>query len=342
MFNFCLTIAKRSFTLFLNMFNSTRTKDTLVPARYLAGLGLFSILLMAGLALIKTGTYGWTVFIVLPVLLGALATWVVRPASAARAAGTGALAAMTATLSLLCLGIEGFVCIAMMLPLAIPLGALGGALVYSAGSSREATRGGAAMLLILSPASVTWDITAQPPVFEVRTAMTIAAPPERVWKHVVTFSELPEPKEWLFQSGIAYPKRARIEGSGVGAIRYCEFSTGPFVEPIDVWDEPRLLKFRVTENPAPMEEWSPYGRIAPKHLDGYMVSKQGQFHLTRLTDNRTLLEGTTWYQHGLWPAQYWKWWSDAIIHRIHGRVLAHIRTLSEANPGAARTSDRSE
>jgi hypothetical protein len=53
-----------------------------------------------------------------------------------------------------------------------------------------------------------------------------------------------------------------------------------------------------------------------------------------MANNRTLLEGTTWYRHGLWPAEYWRWWSDAIIHRIHMRVLTHIRTLAEAGARA--------
>ena len=67
----------------------------------------------------------------------------------------------------------------------------------------------------------------------------------------------------------------------------------------------------------------------PKHLHGYFMSKEGQFELTRLANGHTLLAGTSWYQHGLWPAEYWRWWSDAIIHRIHLRVLNHIRTLAE-------------
>ena len=83
-----------------------------------------------------------------------------------------------------------------------------------------------------------------------------------------------------------------------------------------------------------MHKWSPWGDVHPKHLAGYMVSKQGQFQLTRLPGNRTLLQGTTWYQHGLWPAAYWRWWSDAILHRIHLRVLTHIRTLAEQETSA--------
>src|SRR5262249_49732970 len=119
----------------------------------------------------------------------------------------------------------------------------------------------------------------------------------------------------------------------LSATRYCDFSTGPVVEPIEIWDEPRLLQFRVTEYPAPMHELTPYGEIMTKHLHGYLVSKRGQFRLTVLPNGHTLVEGTTWYQHGLWPAEYWRWWSDAIIHRIHMRVLNHVRTLAESDRG---------
>jgi len=296
--------------------------------RRLAGLLWLAVMAGAGFALMRAGTYGLTIFVLFPLFLGALVSWVFQPVSAGRAAGVGALSVLAALFSLLLLGSEGAICIAMAAPLAVPLGALGGWLVYKGSSSVPAT-GGVAMLLLVPSASITWDVNARPPVFQVRSSIEIAATPEEVWKHVVTFSELPEPQEWFFRAGLAYPMRARIEGSGPGAIRYCEFSTGPFVEPIEVWDEPRLLRFRVTANPAPMHEWSPYAQVLPKHLHGYLVSKQGQFHLTRLANNHTLLEGTTWYQHGLWPAEYWRWWSDAIIHRIHMRVLTHIKTLSE-------------
>ena len=44
---------------------------------------------------------------------------------------------------------------------------------------------------------------------------------------------------------------------------------------------------------------------------------------------RTRVESTIWYQHGLYPAAYWRLWTDATVHRIHSRVLAHIRNLSE-------------
>jgi hypothetical protein len=135
----------------------------------------------------------------------------------------------------------------------------------------------------------------------------------------------------LFRAGIAYPIRAQITGQGPGAVRNCIFSTGPFVEPIEIWDEPRLLRFGVTANPAPMQEWTPYAHIEPPHLHGYFVSEKGQFLLTPLAGGRTRLEGTTWYRHTMWPAAYWHLWSDYIIHRIHLRVLNHIREEVESS-----------
>ena len=118
-----------------------------------------------------------------------------------------------------------------------------------------------------------------PPPIEVLTVVEIAAAPEAVWRHVVTFSELTEPPAWFFRLGIAYPRRATIAGRGVGALRRCEFSTGAFVEPITAWDEPHRLAFDVAAQPPVMEEWSPYRNVAAPHLDGYLRVRDGEFRL---------------------------------------------------------------
>jgi hypothetical protein len=153
--------------------------------------------------------------------------------------------------------------------------------------------------------------------------------PEAVWPHVIAFAPLPPPTEWLFQTGIAYPVRARIEGEGVGAVRYCEFSTGPFVEPITVWDAPTRLGFSVTEQPRPMDELSPYDDLLAPHLDSSLRSQRGEFLLSPLPYGRTRIEARTWYTLDMRPSGYWHIWSDAIIHRIHVRVLEHVRQQAE-------------
>ena len=100
-----------------------------------------------------------------------------------------------------------------------------------------------------------------------------------------------------------------------------------------MWDEPRLLRFRVTKMPEPMQEWTFYKHVHPPHLDGYFQTTQGEFRLERLPGGRTRLHGTTWYRNDLWPAQYWKLWSDHLIHRIHLRVLKHVKQLAETDAG---------
>ncbi len=277
--------------------------------------------------------YGWGLFVALPFAIGFAAALIYgfqQPRSLAGCVGVACLSVSLLGLGLLGLAFEGAICLLMALPLALPLAAFGGAFGYLVQRRRWSQSAAPALLsaLVFFIPGLQWMEHAAaptPPVYEVRSAIEIQAPPEAVWKQVVAFAEIPPPREWLFRAGIAYPMRAEIMGMGVGAERHCVFSTGAFVEPIAVWDPPNRLKFSVTSNPAPMEEWTPYRHIEPPHLHGFLVSNGGQFLLTRLPNGGTRLEGTTWYHHGLWPAEYWHWWSDAIIHRIHMRVLRHIR-----------------
>jgi hypothetical protein len=284
-----------------------------------------------GLLLMRNGVYGLALFMTTPLILGAVAECFRKSTTGGRAAKVGALTVLVASCALLVLGLEGVICIVMAIPLTVPLGALGGYFAYVVGHARVKSHGTAAFLLLLplSAGTLSFDLSEKPPMFEVRTAIEIAAPPERVWKYVVSFPDLSPPDEWFFKAGIAYPERTRIVGSGVGATRYCDLSTGPVVEQVQIWDEPRPLQFSVIETPDSMRELSLYANVVPKHLHGYFVSKQGEFRLSALSNGHTLLEGTSWYRDELWPSQYWRLWSDAIVHRIHLRVLSHIQKLAE-------------
>jgi uncharacterized membrane protein YhaH (DUF805 family) len=282
-------------------------------------------------------TYGWGLFVALPFAMGfaaALIYGVRQPRSLGGCMGVACLSMGLWGGGLLGLAVEGVFCLLMAMPIALPLAAFGGAFGYLVQRRRWFPNGApaflSALLLFVPGVQLMEHVAAPtPPVYVVRTTIDIQASPEKVWKQVVSFSEIPPPTEWMFRAGIAYPIRAGIQGTGVGAERHCVFSTGAFVEPIEVWDEPRRLKFSVTSNPAPMEEWTPYRHIEPPHLHGFLVSNGGQFLLTPLPNGGTRLEGTTWYRHSLWPAAYWRLWSDAIIHKVHLRVLRHIREEAE-------------
>jgi len=283
------------------------------------------------------GDYGWTVFVGLPFATGFICSIIVG-FHESRSFGSCLAVTLVACLvnfcMLLSMQMEGLICLLMGSPLLMPIaffGAWFGYIVQRRPTSRDRARPAFAVLVLPFLAMGESAVDTRPPLIEASTSIIVDAPPEFVWKNVVNFSDLPEPKEWLFQTGVAYPIRATITGNGVGAVRYCEFSTGRFVEPIEVWDEPRLLRFAVTENPPVMREANPYGEIHPPHLRGFFVSERGQFELHPMPGRRTLLVGTTWYRHRIEPQVYWSQWSNAIVHAVHSRVLRHIKTLSEGS-----------
>ena len=56
-------------------------------------------------------------------------------------------------------------------------------------------------------------------------------------------------------------------------------------------------------------------RVHAPHLDGYFRTRRGEFRLG--------------YELEMAPQIYWKTLADAIVSRIHLRVLAHVKTLAE-------------
>ncbi len=324
--------------------------DRLIPQKPIGSLAMGVVaanMLALPFALVATFVsynYGFALFVGIPFSLGLISVLIDsyhEPRGLALCLGEATLSVAFACLLLFGLAIEGVICLVMAAPLALPLAWIGGFVGYLVQLARPGGRPVAQvypMLMLAMPSlmAVESAVLPEPSVFAVRTAVEIEADPQQVWDHVVAFSELPEPSDWLFRLGIAYPERAEIFGRGAGAERHYVFSTGSFVEPIEVWDEPRLLKFSVTSNPPPMQEWTPYKDVNPPHLDGFLVSNGGQVLLEPLPGGGTRLEGTTWYRHSLWPAGYWKLWSDEIIHRIHLRVLRHIQRLAESETGRSR------
>jgi uncharacterized membrane protein YhaH (DUF805 family) len=304
---------------------------------------------LLGLGLVVIGThfmltYGWGLFVALPFCLGLFSTLLYsyrEPRRFSQCVTVAMLPIAILGVVLLLVAIEGALCILMAAPIALLLAFFGGSLGFSIQAAQWDRKNPATLstmfsiVLIGLPSLFGYEHAAKSelPVYKVQSDIVVNAPPQAIWKEVIAFSQIPPPTELLFRSGIAYPMRAEMEGTGVGAVRRCVFSTGPFVEPIDVWQEPKVLRFHVAENPAPLNELTPYGHIEPAHLHSYFLSRQGQFELIELPGGKTRLTGTTWYTNQMWPQQYWRVWSDYIVHKIHMRVLTNIRNEVESRPG---------
>lgn len=280
--------------------------------------------------------YGFALFFATPLAMGVIAGYLTNWPARSTLLGTLCVAALTTMLTaggLLLFALEGVVCVAMAAPIALTIvvvGALLGRAVAIYGRPAIAS-----ILVVVAslPLLGFAETLSAPALHEVVTTIEIDAPPEIVWSHVIGFTDLAPPADWVFRTGIAYPIRARIAGSGVGAVRSCEFSTGAFIEPITAWEPGRRLAFDVRSQPPAMREWSFYAAVHPPHLDTLLRSRRGEFRLSKRPDGGTHLEGHTWYELTALPTIYWRVWSDAIIHRIHTRVLTHVRRLSEDTRG---------
>ena len=276
--------------------------------------------------------YGIALFILTPIFIGAGSTilyGIKNQITYRKAWQIGFLTLGIYTAGLLIFAIEGLICIVMAAPIGILLtwvGSLIGLALLKDASSKAPS----AMLILIGiiPTMAFIEKESKPNLTSVVTSIEINANPKVVWENVVEFPQLKEPTEFIFKTGIAYPINAKIKGIGVGAVRYCNFTTGSFVEPITTWKESKLLKFDVLEQPAPMKELSFWDINAP-HLHDYFVAKKGQFRLVALPNGKTILEGTTWYYHNIKPGIYWQVWSNYIIHKIHDRVLMHIKENAE-------------
>lgn len=282
--------------------------------------------------------YGAALFVGTPLMMGMVASYVFnqkfsRGYWSSILLGLGSIAC--GAVALLLFALEGVICVAMAVPILAPLGLLGGLLgKMIADTTRRPTRELFAIVAILPGLAWVEALVVPATEYEVVSAVVIDAPPDVVWEHVIAFPELPPPTEWYFRGGIACPMRARIEGSGVGAIRYCEFTTGVFVEPVTAWEPSQRLAFNVTGQPHPMFELTPYKNVHPPHLDGTLRSNRGEFRLIALPDGRTRLEGSTWYEIDMFPQSYWTLWSHDLIHRIHLRVLKHVKRTAETRGNA--------
>ncbi len=244
------------------------------------------------------------------------------------------LVAIFSSLSLLALGTDGVVCVLMTFPVAVPLALLGGIIAHWVNTAiRSSGRSRGVAVALFPPLwlamAVEPSVIGPPDLQAVSSVVEIKADATRVWRNVVAFPPINASVGLVFRLGIAYPTSATISGEGVGAIRRCNFSTGAFVEPITRWLPGHELAFSVVASPPPMTETSFYSNLKVPHLSHTFESERGRFLLTATDHGTVLLEGTTWYRQRLWPQFYWNGVADLVIHKIHERVLGHIKRSAE-------------
>jgi hypothetical protein len=291
----------------------------------------------AAVGILVFGSYGYTMFLVLPVAVGAVASYVVNRAGE-KPSGAVVMGALALGAFLIAgVAIEGAVCIVMATPLIIPLGLLGGAIGEAAARQKRArtTVSCIAALPLLFSMEAAFPPRSQ---FVSVEAIEVAASPQEVWRAIVDMGEIRKapsiPFGWL-----AHPVAGEIEGEGVGVLRRGVFSTGIAYERVTEWEPGKRLWFDVLSNPPALKELSPYGSISTPHADGYFATAYAHFDITPLPGGRSRLQLETLHTLELEPAFYWAPIAQWAVHENKTRVLTHFARRAET---AARTGSLDE
>lgn len=303
---------------------------------------VFAVLVSA----VTLGSYGWGLFVMTPFLIG-LATAYLANRDVAMAPGQSMAAVLLAAAlgvgALLMFALEGLICILLVAPLGTVAAVAGGALGRHLAALGH-QRGRPLLSVAVLPLMFALDAAA-PPAVTITTSQSvdISASPSAVW-HVLTSDEKigAEPR-LIAMAGFAFPIRGTLIGEGVGALRIGAFSTGLAHERVTVWEPGRKLAFTVLDQPAMMEEMSPYRRVHAPHLHGYFETRDTRFDLQQRPGSVTRLTVRASHVLRLDPALYWEPMARWAIGQNVNRVLASVKDRAEAaRPRAAGGRDAGE
>src|SRR5262249_35712104 len=153
---------------------------------------------------------------------------------------------LVGSLMLVAVAVEGVICVIMAAPLGLAMALIGGLL--GRGMALLKRRGARATLQWIALLPLMFAVEdVLPPAANVEPdqTITVAAPPELVWKSILSTDPVEGPLALPFRLGVAYPLRGEVRGEGVGAMRLGEFSTGTAIERVTEWVPNQKLAFVV-------------------------------------------------------------------------------------------------
>lgn len=233
------------------------------------------------------------------------------------------LAALGGTLLTL---LEGFICIAMFLPIGLILGTVGGLVGGLAARfvrSRRRQTITMACILVLPFLTGPWEKQAfyQWEARRVDNVIDIQAPPEVVWRNIervpaIRHEELPS--SWAHAIGFPDPIEATLSHPGVGGVRNASFAGNlVFIETIDVWEPSQRLGFTIVADRVPATTLDEHVRIGGEYFDVL----RGEYRLEPVARDVTRLHLSS--QHRLSTDFNWyaHLWTDAVMSDLQKRIL---------------------
>ncbi len=296
-------------------------------------MGVAITLFAVALGALVFGSYGFTMFISAPLVIGATIGFIANRRGDIGAKQT--IADMTASmvvagLALLAVALEGVICLLMAFPLAWLMGLIG-AMVGRGAAGVGRPRAGASLtsLVLLPMLFLSEQVVPATTAFSDERSVVVTASPEDTWQAVLHMQTIAAAPAIPFRLGVAYPVRGEVTGEGIGAIRRGYFSTGVATERVTEWAPGRALGFDILTEPETLKEMSPYAHVHAPHVHGYFRSVHARIILTPMAGGNTRLTLATTHELDLQPSFYWLPLARWVVRENKARVLTQMKGQAE-------------
>lgn len=301
------------------------------------GVGVMLAVGAVAFGALVMGRYGTGLFVYTPFMVGVTTAYLANAGGDVglrRTLQVQLVLGVAAAVSFIAVALEGFVCIIMAAPLALPLMLIGATFgrAMAMRLQRAFTHAVAAPALLVT-LLVLEQLSPTQGTFTSTHSIRIDAPPAAVWRAVTRMEPMRKTPTLPFLLGVAYPTGGELLGRHAGALRHGHFSTGTAVERVTSYEPQRELAFEVLSEPPSMVELSFYDTVHAPHVQGYFRTLRGTFRLTELPAATTRLWEQTEHALDLEPLAYWLPMARWMVEQNNARVLRHISRQAEAAAG---------
>lgn len=231
--------------------------------------------------------------------------------------------------------LEGAICIIVWSPIALALSSVGGIIAGLTRKEEDPPRNRSYVLVtvailpvVLAP--LEQQLTPSSTVSIAETEIVIDAPAEVIWENIREVPAIaPEELEKTFVHSIGFPRpiEARLEGEGVGAVRYATFEGDVlFIETVTDWEPLKRLSFTI----------DPSADIPPTTFDEHVVVGgeyfdvlSGAYSLERIGEDRYILHLSSTSRLSTRFNWYTALWTDFFMSDIQDAILEVIKHRCE-------------
>lgn len=277
-------------------------------------------------------------FLVLgPLAMGALAVWFAPLAVRTNwqsVIGIGAAACLLWLVIVLLFAWEVAICIAMALPIVLPVTILGSVIVCALArrqSRRNQVHASLLGLLLLAPylaGPIEQRFPLATTIERVETTITITADAQTVWANIIRVPPI-QPQEREFRlyhfAGFPWPEEAEMSVEGMGGVRYARYENGlTFAEPVTAWEPYRTLGFDINIV-QPEQLPMPLNGIGGPFFD----LLQGQFSIEPVDANQVRLHLSSEHRLTTRFNRYGRLWTRFFLNDFQAYILDLVKGRAE-------------